>query len=296
MIHITPRQTEVWRCTKCRSVFSDGLFYDTYLVCPACDKLCSSSCSIGEWSEYRHSIGDRQIPFGIAPSENDFLNAIKSNNINANHAIIRVSEFGYPEFGCQWRDTLAVLRLHAFREGRNNELQGKHTELRTKRIDNARMLVLAIEPCDFLFEIFDLLGEYEKSISYYRSIPLSRRNRRNFEKYSSAIKRIDPDVDIEEEREALIKDKELLQISWEKALASTEASTKFEAVSERFLMYASIVSFCFTIYLLFKEWLYALVFGFVVFKVIGFFDSRISSRKYDRLRIWKKDHPKPIDF
>ena len=289
-IRMIPRQTEIWKCEKCKNVFYDT--HSQYLVCPTCGKVCFNSCSIGEVRLYRDSIGERHIPHGIEPSENDFLNAIESDKHSTIFSILPESELYYTR-----QHSIASLRLHAFRAARNNELHGIHPELKNRRIDNARMLALAIEPGQLLFEIFEYLGEYEKCVSAYDLIPISKWRSCDLKRYISAKSIINPEFDKERERESLCMIKDAAKAEWEKKLASLQTSAGIEVVVEKGSIVLLVLSLAVAAYLLLRvNWIYAVVFGFISLKLIGRLDSFVFSQKYNRVEKWKKEHPKPIDF
>ena len=241
---------------------------------------------------YRDSIGERHIPNGIEPSENDFLNAIESEKHSASFSILSESELYYTR-----QHSISSLRLHAFRAARNNERRGIGPELRNRRIDNARMLALAIEPCSFLFDIFDYLGEYQKCVAVYDLIPISKWRGHDLERYIYAKSIIHPGLDKGRERESLCAVKESSKAQWDKDLASLQASKGIEVFVEKGSTAVLLLSIAVTGYLFLKvNWIFAVIFGFMLLKLIGRLDSFVSGRKYNRVENWKKDHPKPIDF
>jgi hypothetical protein len=294
MNHFYLPQREIWGCEKCKNVFFAR--DSQYLICPTCLNLCFQSPivsrSLGAFYLSRDSIGERQIPWGIEPSENDLLNTIESEKQRAPFGVIRKSDLYLST--CH---TIANLRIHAFRAALKNELNGMHPELKIRRIDNAQILALNVEPCDFLADVLAYLSEYKKIISMYDLIPISKWGYSDLEHYISAKIKIDPELNKEKERESISEIKKKMKTEWQKDIKLLEASTKFETLVGSTLMPLFVISITVSLYIFFElNWIYAIIFGFISLKIIAYLNSFISSRKYYRRENWKRDHPAPVDF
>jgi len=291
-----PRESLVWRCSHCNSLFIDGTFnHPEYRVCPNCSVLCHWSSAIGGVRSFDSKQIDK-LPYGIEPSEADLLYAIESHNYKFISGRLTEKEFYYSE-----QNTLEVLQLNAYKEGIKNEAKGLFPELLSKRKANARLLASVCENSFFLCDIYKYLEEYEKCLSVFQAIPVSNWHQYNNESYLAVKKLVYPNTDIDAERLAFTKNKEdqaraldLLQIHWDNELAKVEASTTYEKVVESIAILFYIVSLIATIYIFFKiSWVAAVIFGFVSFKVSAFVESISTDKKVYRSIDWKKRNPKP---
>lgn len=291
-----PRESLVWRCSRCNSLFIDGKFaHPEYRVCPNCSVLCHWSCAIGGVRSFDSNQVD-QLPYGIEPTEADLLCAIESNNYKVIAGRVAEKDFYYSE-----NNTLEVLELHAFKVGIKNEAEGLFPELLSKRKANARLLASVCENSFFLCDIYKYLEEYQKCLSVFQSIPVSKWNQYNNESYLAVKKLVDPNTDVDAERLAFTKNKEdharaleLLQVNWDNELAKIKASTKYEKVVESVAGVFYIVSLLATIYIFFKiSWLTAIIFGYVSFKISAFVESISRDKKVRREIDWEKRNPKP---
>lgn len=237
-----------------------------------------------------------KLPYGIEPSEADLLYAIESNNYNIITGRLTERETYYSE-----HNTLEILELNAYRVGINNEAKGLFPELLSRRKTNARLLASVCENSFFLCDIYKYLEEYEKCLSVYQAIPISKWNQYNNESYITVKKLVDPNTDIDAERLAFTKNKEdqaraleLLQLHWNNELAKVKASTTYEKVVESIAIVFYIVSLFATIYIFFKiSWVAAIIFGFVSFKISAFVESISTDKKVRRSIKWEKSNPKP---